>query len=253
MSTGPALPGEPSPTSAELRELFRQVVLAGKDGSVGESHLQFAGSRFEEGERSVELLRGRFPGLFRGRPTVLDLGSGNGGMLLPFAPTGRTIALDTYVDGDLRAFVRESGLRVHHLLGMAQALPFATASIDIVLLAEVLEHLAQPRRACAEILRVLKPGGICLLSTPPRLVFLRRPDPHFQIPYLLALPDVLQRLFVRLAKPGAPYNVHHIYATTWGIARQFPRGRFRLHVISHRKDWTRHLSWNYIALERLAD
>jgi hypothetical protein len=102
----------------------------------------------------------------------------------------------------------------------------------------------------AEIMRVLKPGGVCLLSTPPRLVFARRPDPHFQIPFLVALPDPLQRLWVRWFKK-APYGVHHIYATTWGIARQFPRGSFKMHVISHRSDWTRHFSWSYIALERV--
>ena len=241
-----------SPVSEELGDLFRQVVLSRQQPPASESHLQFAESRFAEGERTVELLRGLFPHLFRGRPAVLDLGSGNGGMLFPFASASRAIALDTYIDEDIRAFVRRSSLRVHHLLGMAQTLPFASASIDLVLLAEVIEHLSQPRRACAEIMRVLRPGGICLVSTPPRLVFLRRPDPHFQIPYLLVLPDFLQRLFVRRSMPDTPYNVHHIYATTWGIARQFPRGSFKMHVISHRKDWTRHLSWNYIAFQRLA-
>jgi ubiquinone/menaquinone biosynthesis C-methylase UbiE len=135
---------------------------------------------------------------------------------------------------------------------MAQALPLASESVDLVILAEVLEHLTRPSAAGAEIMRVLRPGGICLLSTPPRLVFARRPDPHFQIPFLVALPDPLQRLVARLLRPGVPYDVAHIYSTTWGIARQFPRGSFKMHVISHRSNWTRHLSWNYLVLQRLA-
>ena len=122
----------------------------------------------------------------------------------------------------------------------------------MVILSEVIEHLAQPSVAGAEILRVLKPGGICLISTPPRLVFARRPDPHFQIPFLVALPDFLQRVVAGWLRPGIPYNVTHIYGTTWGIARQFPRGGFKMHVISHRTDWTRHFSWNYVVLQRLA-
>ena len=42
-----------------------------------------------------------------------------------------------------------------------------------------------------------------------------------------------------------------VIVDTWGIARQFPRGSFKLHVISHRANWTRHLSWNYLVLQRL--
>lgn len=39
-------------------------------------------------------------------------------------------------------------------------------SCDVALCFEVLEHLLEPPRALAEILRVLKPGGIALLSVP---------------------------------------------------------------------------------------
>jgi ubiquinone/menaquinone biosynthesis C-methylase UbiE len=135
---------------------------------------------------------------------------------------------------------------------VAQSLPLASGSVDVVILAEVLEHLTQPSVAGAEIMRILKPGGICVLSTPPRLVFASRPDPHFQIPFLVALPGFLQRLVARWLRPGIPYDVTHIYGTTWGIARQFPRGSFKMHVISHRANWTRHFSWNYLVLQRLA-
>jgi SAM-dependent methyltransferase len=234
------------------RSLFDQMVRT-PQGRLSEAKAAFAASRFAEGERTVELLRRLFPALLAGRPTIVDLGSGNGGMLFPFATLGRCIALDAYVDPDLRRFVRLTGLGVHQIRTVAQSLPLASASVDVMILAEVLEHLTQPSVAGAEIMRVLKPGGICLLSTPPRLVFAARPDPHFQIPFLVALPDVLQRLVARWLRPGIPYDVTHIYGTTWGIARQFPRGSFKMHVISHRANWTRHLSWNYLVLQRLAD
>lgn len=48
----------------------------------------------------------------------------------------------------------------------AATLPFADESIDTVLLFEVLEHLARPTAALAEIGRVLKPGGRLLASVP---------------------------------------------------------------------------------------
>lgn len=43
---------------------------------------------------------------------------------------------------------------------------FPDAYFDTVVVVEVLEHVADPRRAAAEIHRLLKPGGSLVLSTP---------------------------------------------------------------------------------------
>lgn len=45
-------------------------------------------------------------------------------------------------------------------------LPYPDASFDIVTATEVIEHLEDFRRVVREIHRVLKPGGVCILSTP---------------------------------------------------------------------------------------
>ncbi|HYF37371.1 MAG TPA: class I SAM-dependent methyltransferase [Prosthecobacter sp.] len=47
-----------------------------------------------------------------------------------------------------------------------QPLPYPDASFDIVTATEVIEHLEHFRRVVREIHRVLRPGGICILSTP---------------------------------------------------------------------------------------
>jgi SAM-dependent methyltransferase len=226
-----------------LRHLFLKCLPSEADA--------FARSRFDEGERTVGLLNSKFPELFsRGKPRVLELGSGNGGMLFPFALGAHAVALDTYIDADLRRFAALSGLSIGHVRATASALPFRSNSLDVVLMAEVIEHLPQPRKAAREVMRVLRSGGVCLISTPPRLKFLTRRDPHFGIPSLVALPDPLQRLIAaRIANKRHAY-VHHIYATTWGIRRLFPSGSATMHVISHRRDWTRHLSWNYVAFQK---
>jgi SAM-dependent methyltransferase len=53
-----------------------------------------------------------------------------------------------------------------HVYGDAHFLPIASNTIDCVLCCEVLEHVKDPRKCCDEIWRVLKPGGIALISTP---------------------------------------------------------------------------------------
>lgn len=57
---------------------------------------------------------------------------------------------------------------------------FAESSFDVVFLLEVLEHIPQPDRAVSEILRVLKPGGVLIGSTPFLLGIHDAPHDYFR-------------------------------------------------------------------------
>jgi SAM-dependent methyltransferase len=48
-------------------------------------------------------------------------------------------------------------------------LPFRAVQFDLVLMLEVIEHLADIPHALGEIARVLKPGGVAIVTTPNRL------------------------------------------------------------------------------------
>jgi SAM-dependent methyltransferase len=50
--------------------------------------------------------------------------------------------------------------------GDAQQLPFSDAMADVALCSEVIEHVPEPERAVQEAYRVLKPGGIYILTVP---------------------------------------------------------------------------------------
>ena len=52
------------------------------------------------------------------------------------------------------------------ITGDLRAMPFADGELDAVILTEVLEHCEQPFDAMKEVYRVLKPGGLLLVTSP---------------------------------------------------------------------------------------
>ena len=73
---------------------------------------------------------------------------------------------------DLRlGFVQYARLKHTHghagfLVGSGDSLPFKAESFDIVILTELLEHVAYPEDFLTQAIRILTPGGILVLSTP---------------------------------------------------------------------------------------
>ncbi len=59
-------------------------------------------------------------------------------------------------------------------------LPFPEASFDTVLSTQVIEHVTDPIRALAEIHRVLKPGGVLILSAPMTWPIHEPPHDYFR-------------------------------------------------------------------------
>ncbi len=56
-------------------------------------------------------------------------------------------------------------LRVGFARCDAASLPMCSASVDVVVISEVIEHLVRPELAIWEIARVLRPGGVMVLTT----------------------------------------------------------------------------------------
>ncbi|HWB66812.1 MAG TPA: class I SAM-dependent methyltransferase [Mycobacteriales bacterium] len=56
-------------------------------------------------------------------------------------------------------------LRASFVQGDGERLPLASGSVDAVVLTEVIEHLLRPELAVWEIARVLRPGGVLVMTT----------------------------------------------------------------------------------------
>ena len=189
--------------------------------------LAFHLGRSAEGRELVAFLDQRYPGAAL---RILDLGAGNGAVATALANRLRysLVALDYAFSPQGRRLRRETAIPVAQLQADGMHLPFIHAAFDVVLCLETLEHVPQPGKLGAEIMRVLRPGGMCVLTTPARLSFLLRRDPHFAVPGLLLLSDRLQKWIVtRVLKrlPSVQYDVVHIYSYAGAIARMFPGRR----------------------------
>ncbi|WP_458689990.1 class I SAM-dependent methyltransferase [Nocardia tengchongensis] len=101
---------------------------------------------------------------------VLEAGSGEGyGANMIAGVAARVTGLD--YDDSAVAHVRAKYPRVEMVQGNLAALPLDDASVDIVVNFQVIEHLWDQAQFLRECLRVLRPGGKLLISTPNRITF----------------------------------------------------------------------------------
>ena len=98
---------------------------------------------------------------------VLDVGCGEQPLrALVEAGGGRYLGADV---------VQNSRGTVDHLCPIT-ALPLASGSVEVILCTEVMEHVPETQPALRELARVLRPGGLIILTTP--LLYPLHEEPH---------------------------------------------------------------------------
>ncbi|BBZ23769.1 class I SAM-dependent methyltransferase [Mycolicibacter hiberniae] len=101
---------------------------------------------------------------------VLEAGCGEGyGADLIADVARRVIGLD-YDDAAV-AHVQARYPRVEAVQGNLAELPLPDAAVDVVVNFQVIEHLWDQAQFIAECARVLRPGGLLMISTPNRITF----------------------------------------------------------------------------------
>lgn len=229
---------EPTAADRAAREAY-QSLQTDRDDS-------FTWHRYDEGCRWRHVAGA----LARHDERVLDLGAGNGAIELAFLRGGwRIISVDRGWNPDVVALERVTGQRLHRVVADAAMLPFAPNSFGTILCLETLEHLPDATRAGEEMHRVLKPEGVALVTTPPRVRYLFGPDPHFGIRSLVMLPPHLQRaIAARRGFSAAHHYVDRIYGSTAEIGRVLRR--LRLAQVLSRSRAPRRWVWDALLFRK---
>jgi ubiquinone/menaquinone biosynthesis C-methylase UbiE len=153
----------------------------------------------------------------------LDVGCGDGEIARHLSSYfGKIVALDSLFEPVHEAHGQKPAAPVTFLQADGTHLPFAAATFDVVICAQVYEHALHAERLPAEVERVLKPGGLCFFSGPNKVWPI---EPHYLLPFLHWLPDRLATLYMRASGKGEQFDIRPY--TYWHLRRLW--GRFTFH------------------------
>jgi 2-polyprenyl-3-methyl-5-hydroxy-6-metoxy-1,4-benzoquinol methylase len=135
---------------------------------------------------------------------VADIGCGAGARCRVWAEGGHHVH-GADVNKALIALARKraaaAALAIDYEVACATRLPWPELSMDVCLLPDLLQHVADWRSCLAEAVRVLKPGGVLYVSTSNMLC----PVQHeFDLPFYSWYPGFLKRHFEDLASTTRP-------------------------------------------------
>jgi 2-polyprenyl-3-methyl-5-hydroxy-6-metoxy-1,4-benzoquinol methylase len=158
---------------------------------------------------------------------VLDLACGWGGHAMAFASQGATVICSDLTDyrfSDLLRFARDWDVRLVNLRGDCERLPFKENSFDIILALDVVEHIRSVSCLAIEVQRLLRPGGLCLVTSPCRLHSLIFGEPHWGLKGISLLPLRVQRLIAtRIFRRTYPFPITRQYTLVAQLLKPFTR------------------------------
>ena len=146
------------------------------------TELTFTGERMVPGHTSPDtfwehVYRYRFAMRHAVGKRVLDIacGEGYGAAALLHGGAASVIGLDNSTETCAHAR-RKYGIDAR--VGEAEAIPLDSASVDLVVSFETIEHLHRPAAFLAECARVLAPEGLLIVSSPNKDVYAKLDGPN---------------------------------------------------------------------------
>ncbi|SIO15217.1 Methyltransferase domain-containing protein [Singulisphaera sp. GP187] len=133
--------------------------------------------------------------------SILEVGCGTGGLLVPALRSGRSIEGVDIASRWLvvaRRRLADRGLTGTLVVASAERLPWSDGQFDAVVADSLIEHLDDPAQALREWVRVLRPGGRLIVWSPNR--FTITTDPHVGLWGLGWLPRTWVPGYLRLRR-----------------------------------------------------
>jgi SAM-dependent methyltransferase len=107
---------------------------------------------------------------------VLDMASGEGYGSAMLARTAQKVTgVDISQEAVTHAQMKYQRNNLHYRLGSCSAIPLTDASVDVVVSFETIEHHTEHEAMMGEIKRVLRPGGLLVISSPDKLEYSDKP------------------------------------------------------------------------------
>jgi ubiquinone/menaquinone biosynthesis C-methylase UbiE len=134
---------------------------------------------------------------FKGK-RVLDVGCGLGHFSISFLRKGAQVfGIDPSIDSIqvAKAWYEDEFGKSLLCVSRGEYLPFKTGNFDIVFSHFVLEHVQDVDLVIAEMLRVLKPSGVCIINAPNYLFPLEQ---HYRLLWIAYLPKWLAKKYLIL-------------------------------------------------------
>lgn len=193
-------------------------------------------SRASRAKRIVKLLAKHYDLKILSKLTVLDVGASTGIIDNELATTfKKVVGIDIDKGGIEFAKKKFKKKNLQFKIGDAMNLKFGNESFDVVICAQVYEHVPSAKRLFDEIYRVLKPGGACYLAAINKLWPW---EPHYNLPFLSWLPKSLANKYVStMGKANTYYETPMSYWQLENLTEKFKRIDFTPKILSNPKNF----------------
>jgi SAM-dependent methyltransferase len=153
-------------------------------------------------------------------PIILDLGSGVGNFVVACRNRGLRafgVEPDRIGQSSRLTSLQIAGKRLNQAAfaaAVGEQLPFRDNTFDLVVLDQVLEHVADQKRVLTEAMRVLKPSGAMYVACPN---YLRFYEPHYKLWFFPLLPKILGVMYLRMSGRDPVLLKQITYTTNWRV------------------------------------